>query len=720
MKRIILILSILLLTVPGLKGQWRQTSGPEGGYFNTVYKYNNKLYAVTVNGRIFERQSDDAWSFYSNGEYDIERVYQIGGKLIGATSSGLAVSEDGGLNWTPVITNGFNFTETISNGKIYISVNDSVFIFNPQTNGLDTSGIKTSMTILLNGQPAEVDFFGISSILINNNRVIIFAMIPQIAGMTGIFYSDDNGRNWIQAQGIENEFGSRELLMINGTMYLNTFSGLYKSTDNGENWSTETNGFPAGQTPGFLTITAMNNELYGVAVLNSQYGVWKLTSGTWSAVETEKNVFRLSAAGNKLYGMSQSSIIEYQNTPGNWNSVDDGLIATTSSLYLINDNLVFAGYSSDNWMTTDKGSTWLKTDFEYRGFTAAGNKVFAWGENGIVVSEDGVNWSSSSNGIPQSLRQYITSLANINGVLYAGISKVRARMHLPPVWEAGGFYRSADNGLSWQYFAAGLPAEAGIHAPVYRIFGTTQGIIAHTNGGTFLKSDNENSMRQITGLQTNEGVYDAKVYDGKLFIQTFTGIKASTDFGLNWEQVNTGLPSETFFYVSAKLFVYNGRLLIMSNQADNIVYELNGSTWVVSEIPAPQNIVVNRIETSGEYIMASTLERGVWIFSPVSDIEKDEVTVSEYALNQNYPNPFNPSTTISFTLKEDAQVTMQIFTANGELAAELTSGYMTRGNHRVVWNAQDMTSGVYITVLNISEAATGRNIRLSNKMILMK
>lgn len=720
MKTITVILSLLLLAVPALNGQWRQTSGPEGGYFNTVYKYNNKLYAVTVNGRIFGRQSDDAWSFYSNGKNDIEKVYQIGGKLVGKTSGGLVVSEDGGLNWISVAIEGFKYGETMADGKLYVSVNDSIVIFNPQTNGFDASGIKTAIRVLLNGQLTEVPFFGISSVLINNNRVIIFAMVPLIGGMSGIFYTDDNGQNWTRAQGIENEFSSRELLMINGTIYLNTFSGLYKSTDNGENWSTETNGFPAGETPEFLTITAMNNELYGVVGLNNRYGVWKLTSGTWSAIETEKNVLRLSVAGNKLYGMSQSSIIEYQNTPGIWNSVDDGLIATTSSLYLINDNLVFAGNGGDNWMSTDKGSVWLKTNFNYKGFTAAGNKIVAWGENGIVVSEDGVNWSSSSNGIPQSLWQYITSLANVNGVLYVGISKVRARMHLPPVWEAGGFYRSTDNGLSWQYFAAGLPAEAGVHTPVYRIFSTPQGLIAHTIGGTFMKSDNENSMRPITGLQSNDGIYDAKVYNGKLYIQTFTGIKASADFGLTWEQVNTGLPSVPFYHVSAKLFVYDGRLLIMSNQAENTVYELNGSTWVVSEIPAPEDIIVNRIETSGEYIIASTLERGVWIFSPVSEIQNDEITVSDYALNQNYPNPFNPATTISFNLKEDALVSVQIFSVSGELAAEITSGYMTRGNHRLMWNARDMTSGVYIAVLNISEAATGRKFRLSNKMILMK
>ncbi len=720
MKRIILILSLLIAAIPAINGQWKQTSGPEGGNFTTVYEYNGKLHAVTTNGKIFRKDAEDSWSFLSDSHFDIETVISSDGKLTGITSSGIVISEDGGLSWTGVEIEGYFKGFSLINGQIYTVVNDSIYIFNPVTASFDSTGIKTSLVVNVNGTPVEVSFFGISSLQIINGRVILFAMIPQVAGLAGVFYSDNNGQNWTQAQGITNEFSSREMLTANGVLYLNTFSGLYKSTDNGANWVTAMEGFPSGQQHGFLKMIVFNSEVYLTADNDQVYIVYKYTNNLWTPVETEKNVMRLDVAGNKLYGIAPSSILRYNNTPGDWGSEDNGLVASTTNMFLINENLVFASTWSDNWKTTDLGMTWVKTETEFRGFTKQGNKIFGWSEDGIFVSVDGTNWNISSNGIPPSLYRYISGVADVNGVLYAGINKVRARMHLPPVWEAGGFYRSFDGGASWQFFASGLPSEAGVHAPVYRIMPTPGGFLANTISGSYIMSSEENALRMITGLSTNEGIYDARMHDDSLFIQTYQGIKYSTDFGLNWVQINEGLPNQVYFFISAKMFRYADKLYLIGNQEENVVYELTGSGWIVSEFPAVQGLYYNVIEDTGDKLLASTLERGIWIYTPVTGVEDAETFVSDYKLNQNYPNPFNPSTTLSFSLKNNAMVTLQIFSANGELVETLVSGVLTKGNHNMIWNAKDKTSGVYISVLSILEEGSGKNYRLSNKMIMLK
>ncbi len=72
----------------------------------------------------------------------------------------------------------------------------------------------------------------------------------------------------------------------------------------------------------------------------------------------------------------------------------------------------------------------------------------------------------------------------------------------------------------------------------------------------------------------------------------------------------------------------------------------------------------------------------------------------EYKLAQNYPNPFNPTTTISFALPQEGQVSLRVFDMNGREVANLVDGVMTAGSHSVEFNAQNLPSGQYIYQLS--------------------
>ncbi len=84
--------------------------------------------------------------------------------------------------------------------------------------------------------------------------------------------------------------------------------------------------------------------------------------------------------------------------------------------------------------------------------------------------------------------------------------------------------------------------------------------------------------------------------------------------------------------------------------------------------------------------------------------------VGDYASQINgitaYPNPFNPSLTISYTLKEPSEITLQIYNVLGQTVRTLVSGqYHDPGNYSVQWNGQDergrdVASGVYLYVLS--------------------
>ncbi|MDD4310655.1 MAG: choice-of-anchor J domain-containing protein, partial [Candidatus Cloacimonetes bacterium] len=95
------------------------------------------------------------------------------------------------------------------------------------------------------------------------------------------------------------------------------------------------------------------------------------------------------------------------------------------------------------------------------------------------------------------------------------------------------------------------------------------------------------------------------------------------------------------------------------------------------------------------------------------------VPVIATELKNNYPNPFNPETTISFSVKEAAPVTLEIYNVKGQLVKTLVNNVMDAGNHSAVWNGMDnngrsVASGMYYYKMNAGKYSS------TKKMVLMK
>ncbi|MBS1262645.1 MAG: hypothetical protein MAG453_02005 [Calditrichaeota bacterium] len=68
---------------------------------------------------------------------------------------------------------------------------------------------------------------------------------------------------------------------------------------------------------------------------------------------------------------------------------------------------------------------------------------------------------------------------------------------------------------------------------------------------------------------------------------------------------------------------------------------------------------------------------------------------SGFALSPAFPNPFNPSTTLTVTLPEAAELTVTAYNAAGRIVAELTSGAHPAGTHSFTFDASALASGLY-------------------------
>jgi hypothetical protein len=98
----------------------------------------------------------------------------------------------------------------------------------------------------------------------------------------------------------------------------------------------------------------------------------------------------------------------------------------------------------------------------------------------------------------------------------------------------------------------------------------------------------------------------------------------------------------------------------------------------------------------------------------------DEVLpVVETALLGNYPNPFNPETVISYRVKSDAPVTLEVYNLKGQKIRTLVDGNIKGGNHTITWKGDDengnkVASGVYFYKMSSGKFTS------SKKMILLK
>lgn len=85
-----------------------------------------------------------------------------------------------------------------------------------------------------------------------------------------------------------------------------------------------------------------------------------------------------------------------------------------------------------------------------------------------------------------------------------------------------------------------------------------------------------------------------------------------------------------------------------------------------------------------------------------------------FILHQNYPNPFNPATSIQYSIPKGTEVKLNVFDISGRRVASLVNGFQPAGEHKVSFNASNLSSGVYVYRLE----ASGHT--LSKKLTLLK
>lgn len=88
--------------------------------------------------------------------------------------------------------------------------------------------------------------------------------------------------------------------------------------------------------------------------------------------------------------------------------------------------------------------------------------------------------------------------------------------------------------------------------------------------------------------------------------------------------------------------------------------------------------------------------------------DRNQTTIFE--LSQNYPNPFNPSTEINYSISEAGVVSIKIYNMLGEIVTVLINEYHYPGKYKVLFDADNLSSGIYFYQLTQGEVSKTRKM----------
>lgn len=97
----------------------------------------------------------------------------------------------------------------------------------------------------------------------------------------------------------------------------------------------------------------------------------------------------------------------------------------------------------------------------------------------------------------------------------------------------------------------------------------------------------------------------------------------------------------------------------------------------------------------------------------LTDLDENGIQiVNNFELQQNYPNPFNPETLISFSIPKSEFVNLSVYNLLGEELIELVNEFKVAGNHKISFNASDLSTGMYIYQIKAGEFSAAKKMML--------
>ncbi len=126
----------------------------------------------------------------------------------------------------------------------------------------------------------------------------------------------------------------------------------------------------------------------------------------------------------------------------------------------------------------------------------------------------------------------------------------------------------------------------------------------------------------------------------------------------------------------------------------------------------PADVAFSNDGNTAYVICMGTRKAYKFEFKEPVGIDENINVVYDFTLEQNFPNPFNPSTMIRFTLPESGNVKLTVSNSLGQEVALLVNEFKSAGNHGLLFNADNLTSGIYFYTLTTQQGSISRKMTL--------
>lgn len=202
--------------------------------------------------------------------------------------------------------------------------------------------------------------------------------------------------------------------------------------------------------------------------------------------------------------------------------------------------------------------------------------------------------------------------------------------------------------------------------------------------------------------------------------------------GSNWTQVDLSsiFAKENFgtilYFYSKSVFFLNeltgwiGVTLITDTEQYFLILSTNdgGNTWQVERPPINGSIIsIYFVDANTGWIVTDNGQ--IARRKKLNTFVEEEIIPSDYYLSQNFPNPFNPVTKIQYKIpniknSDQQHVTLKVYDMMGREVATLINESKFPGVYEVVFNASNLSSGVYLYKIIAGEYSDVK------KMVLLK
>jgi len=646
-------------------------------------------------------------------------VAAVGSLRHNNTERGIYKSTDAGNTWiqTLYVADSVGAIDVVINpsnpSKVYAAMWERTRRENYVKYGGPKSALYVSTNSGLNwnvvngGFPSNTSTLGRISLDISvSNPQILYALLANTSGYTaGIYKTVDGGLNWSltnsSVAGTSNYAWFNRICKVNPTNPNHLFCGglnMEVSSDGGTSFSSPYSWIHVDH---HAVCFAPSNSNY--IVIGNDGGIDYSTNGGTSFSESPALPVTQFYAGDISY---QNPNIMIGGAQDNSPNLTTGSVTNWSNVYtgdgfycLIdyqNPSIVYASYQNGGFGRSNDGgynysSATSGLDLSYSNWSTPfvmdknNPQILYCGTYKIHKTTNGMqSWSSISPDLAK------THVVNLGTITTLDVSKSNPNVIYTGTDDAN-VWVTTNGGANWNLINTGLPnrwvTRVTIHPDSANIcYVTLSGYKVDSTGAHIFRTTNYgNNWIAINGNLPDAPINDVIVdpnNTSNLYIGTDYGVMATSNLGQSWSILDGGLPTNV------------------------PVHDLT-------------------LHNPTRKLVAWTHGRSAYYFylSPIQGINTQSSISEKYKLYQNYPNPFNPSTTIRYQISnsvngklkmENSIVVLKIYNLLGKEIATLVNEKQRAGTYEVLFNTENLPSGIYFYQINIE------NFSESKKMILLK